>query len=309
MLPGERVRLHTAYARALSAEPGSGRGRGGRGRTRLSLLRRARSARALEASLEAAPPRGRRTRRPRRNGTSSAYSSSGHGSGTPSACRRGRSRRGPAARLGAAAPWATWNARSRCSTRRWRSWAPRRTRSGARSCSSRARSALRSLGHGEDAAPALETALAALPADVPSRARALILTQLAGVRLYAFGLGEASRTGEAAVAAARVARSRELGGGRGDHTRHRPDLLGDTEPGLERLRAGLAIALDAGDNTTALRGYVNLSDALRCRAATNTPPRSRGKAWRSPRAWVRPTASARICAATWSSRCCASDAG
>ncbi len=121
---------------------------------------------------------------------------------------------------------------------------------------------LRSLGHGEDATPALETALAALPADAPSRERALVLTQLAGVRLYAFSLSEASETGEVAVAAARAAGARDQEADAEITLGIARTYLGDTEAGLKRLHAGLSIALGAGENAIALRGYVNLSDAL-----------------------------------------------
>ena len=97
---------------------------------------------------------------------------------------------------------------------------------------------------------------------MPSRARALVLTQLAGVRLYAFSLSEASDTGEAAVAAARAAGARDQEADAEITLGIARTYLGDTEAGLERLQAGLSIALGAGENATALRGYVNLSDAL-----------------------------------------------
>ncbi len=122
-------------------------------------------------------------------------------------------------------------------------------------------SVMRALGRAEESIPDLEAVLAELPAAVPSRARVIVLTQLAAVQLGA-SFRDASATGEAAVAAARVAGAREqeadaeitLGVARA--------YLGDGDEGHRRLQAGLRIALDGGYQTTALRGYVNLSDQL-----------------------------------------------
>ena len=121
--------------------------------------------------------------------------------------------------------------------------------------------ALRALGRGDEAIPELEPALAALPADLPSPGRALILTQLAAV-LMTVSLPEASRAAEAAVGAARAVGARDQEADAQITLGSALAYLGDAEAGLDRLRAGLEIAVGAGDHQTALRGYVNLSDAL-----------------------------------------------
>ena len=122
--------------------------------------------------------------------------------------------------------------------------------------------ALLALGRGGEAIPELERALEALPADPPSFARALVLARLAAVRLGDVAFADAILAAEAAVEVARAVGARELEGDAQISLGTALASVGDGDAGLGRLRAGLALALDAGDEDTALRGYVNLSDAL-----------------------------------------------
>ncbi len=119
---------------------------------------------------------------------------------------------------------------------------------------------VRALGRGEESIPALEAVLAELPG-VPSRARVLVLTQLAAVQLNA-SFAEASVSAEAAVTAARAAGAQELEADAEITLGIARAYLGDHADGQRRLEAGLRIARDGGHQTTALRAYVNLSDLL-----------------------------------------------
>jgi DNA-binding CsgD family transcriptional regulator len=120
---------------------------------------------------------------------------------------------------------------------------------------------VRGLGRGVESIPELEAVLAELPSDVPSRARVTVLTQLAATQLNA-DFGDASASAEAAVEAARAAGAREEEADAENTLGIARAYLGDGEDGQRRLESGLRIALEGGYQTTALRGYVNLSDQL-----------------------------------------------
>jgi len=115
-------------------------------------------------------------------------------------------------------------------------------------------------GRDEEARRDLERAAALLP-DEPSDARALVLTALASQRSMAGDFPGARVAADQAVAAATVV------GAPGREAAARM-MLGmalvyvEGDPGLPELEAGLRLAAEAEDHVMALRGHVNLSDAL-----------------------------------------------
>jgi DNA-binding CsgD family transcriptional regulator/tetratricopeptide (TPR) repeat protein len=115
-------------------------------------------------------------------------------------------------------------------------------------------------GRDDEARLELERAAALLP-DEPSDARALVLTELASQRAVAADFPGARSAAEQAVAAAKGV------GALGREATARI-MLGmalvyvEGERGLPEVEAGLRLAEEAQDHATALRGYLNLSDAL-----------------------------------------------
>jgi DNA-binding CsgD family transcriptional regulator len=115
-------------------------------------------------------------------------------------------------------------------------------------------------GRDEEARRDLERAAALLP-DEPSDARALVLTALASQRAGSADFPGALSAAEQAVAAA-------TGIGAPAREAAARIMLGmalvycEGERGLSELEAGLLLAEEAEDPVTALRGHVNLSDAL-----------------------------------------------
>jgi DNA-binding NarL/FixJ family response regulator len=122
--------------------------------------------------------------------------------------------------------------------------------------------ALTDLGRVDEAAAVLERAASLLEADPPTVARAVVLTELAAQRLLAGNLAASLAAAEGAIAAARAvgARAQEadaritLGVLRG--------WLGRGEDGPGELRSGLRLAVEAGAQRIAVRGHLNLSDML-----------------------------------------------
>jgi hypothetical protein len=100
---------------------------------------------------------------------------------------------------------------------------------------------LLALDRSGEAIPDLETALAALPAD-PTYARAIVLAKLAGVRLQTAEFADATVTAEAAVGAARAVGAREQEGDALITLGTALANIGEGDAGLDRLRAGLALA-------------------------------------------------------------------
>lgn len=119
----------------------------------------------------------------------------------------------------------------------------------------------RALGEGGETIEELDQALARLPEDPPGLARVALLTSLANT-LMRMGAERGPAVGRTALEAARAlgATSQEasalitLGSSL--------SYLVDPAEGESLLREGLRLALDIDDHETALRGYVNLSDAL-----------------------------------------------
>ncbi len=119
---------------------------------------------------------------------------------------------------------------------------------------------LRDLGRGQEAVTDAQAAVALLPEDPPSPARARVLSVLAQLHIHADDMPSAVQDAERAVAAALAAgETRSLTDARttlGAGTAY----LGDLEGGLAILNEALA---GAGENAySEVRGYANLADAL-----------------------------------------------
>ena len=119
---------------------------------------------------------------------------------------------------------------------------------------------LRDLGRGHEAVEDARKAVALLPEDPPSAARARVLSVLAQLDIHGDDMPSAVRDAERAVAAALAAgETRSLADARvtlGAGTIY----LGEAERGLAILREGLVGA--EGDAYTEVRAYANLADAL-----------------------------------------------
>ena len=121
---------------------------------------------------------------------------------------------------------------------------------------------LRDIGRENDAITALRQALTLLPEDQPTQLRAMLLSSLAGTLMRVDDIAEAAEVARRAVVTAQAAGAlREeadalitVGGA--------SLYLGPDDAGLSDLRAGLDLALRGNFPATALRGYINLSDAL-----------------------------------------------
>ncbi len=121
---------------------------------------------------------------------------------------------------------------------------------------------LRHIGREDEAITTLRQALARTAEDEPSLPRAMLLSSLAGTLMRVDDTAEAVEVARRAVATARVAGAVQeeadaliTAGWTSLH-------LGPDKTGLTDLRAGLDLALRADFPATALRGYINLSDAL-----------------------------------------------
>ena len=259
-LPRERVRIHTAYGEALSADPALA-GRNVAVAAALALHWRAAHdlPRALEASIEAAQlaagyapaeALGHLERAleiwpqvpdaAQRSGIDlvEALGRAGQSAYTAGALDRSLAMFDEA--LAEPDPMPIPSA-ARCSWRR----APR-------PCST---------GREAEARLELERAAALLPAEPPSEARAVVLTALASQRAVVGDFAGALAAAEQAVAAA-------MGIGAPRREANARLMLGmalaylEGDRGLPELEAGIRLAEEAEDHATALRGFLNLSDAL-----------------------------------------------
>ena len=122
--------------------------------------------------------------------------------------------------------------------------------------------AQRDAGRPEDAVTSLRQALALLPAGDPGRAHAVVLASLASALMRTSGMEQAAETAERAVAAARAAGARDVEADVAITLGSASSYLGPGEAGLGPLREGVRLALELDIPVTALRGYINLSDAL-----------------------------------------------
>ncbi|MCW2929291.1 MAG: hypothetical protein JWM19_253 [Actinomycetia bacterium] len=122
---------------------------------------------------------------------------------------------------------------------------------------------LREQGVPSHAAATLREALALLPDDQVTRARAQVLAALAGTLMRADEMQQSIEVARLAIDAARSVGATDLEAD-ASITLGALAYTAGAEAGLARLREGLRLALEfAGDNPwTALRGYVNYSDTL-----------------------------------------------
>jgi DNA-binding CsgD family transcriptional regulator/tetratricopeptide (TPR) repeat protein len=123
---------------------------------------------------------------------------------------------------------------------------------------------LRALGEDGASTAALEQALAQLPEEPPSPARATVLASLANA-LMRIGDERGPDVARTALAVARAVGARAQEAGALLTLGSSMSYLEDPVEGEAALRDGLRLALEAADSETALRGYINLSDALEAR--------------------------------------------
>ena len=122
--------------------------------------------------------------------------------------------------------------------------------------------AQRDSGRGTAAVASLEQALALLPAGPATREHAVVLAALAGALMRRSEMERAAEVASRAVAAARAAGAKDLEADVAITLGGATCYLGPPEAGLGPLRSGVGLALDLGIPVTAVRGYINLSDAL-----------------------------------------------
>ena len=119
------------------------------------------------------------------------------------------------------------------------------------------------------AAGTLQQALSLLPRDQVTRAHAVVLATTAGAQLRAGDMVNCAQTAGRAIEAARAAGARDAEADASVTLGVAQCYLASPDVGLDALRAGLRLALDLGERgeagdlaSIALRAYVNLSDAL-----------------------------------------------
>jgi DNA-binding CsgD family transcriptional regulator/tetratricopeptide (TPR) repeat protein len=119
----------------------------------------------------------------------------------------------------------------------------------------------RDLGHLGTAIELLESALAPLPDEPVTWMRATVLAALSVAHLRELHPRRAARYAELAVAAARSVDAAQVEAEAQISLGSCRMLLGPGADGLAAMRAGLELALASGDAHTTARGYINLSDA------------------------------------------------
>jgi DNA-binding CsgD family transcriptional regulator/tetratricopeptide (TPR) repeat protein len=124
-----------------------------------------------------------------------------------------------------------------------------------------------SLAQGAASQPAaavssLEQALELLPPGQASRAHAVVLASLAAAQMRCADMERAAEVAQRAVTAARAVGARDAQAEAEITLGSTTAYLDRPEAGLDPLRSGVRLALDADLTGTALRGYINLSDAL-----------------------------------------------
>jgi tetratricopeptide (TPR) repeat protein len=122
--------------------------------------------------------------------------------------------------------------------------------------------ALQDSGPEAEAIAVLEQALALLPSDQVTPAHAIVLSSLAAAVTRTFDMVPARDLAAQAVQAARQAGAAQQEADSSVTSGTARCYLSGGAEGLEDLRAGLALAIQIGAQASAVRGYVNLSDAL-----------------------------------------------
>jgi DNA-binding CsgD family transcriptional regulator len=119
------------------------------------------------------------------------------------------------------------------------------------------------------AAATLQQALSLLPEDQVTRAHAVVLASIAGAQLRADDMLNCTETANRAIAAAQAAGAKDAEADAAVTLGSALAYLGRTDAGLDALRAGLRLALESGERgeagdlaAIALRAYINLSDVL-----------------------------------------------
>jgi DNA-binding NarL/FixJ family response regulator len=120
----------------------------------------------------------------------------------------------------------------------------------------------RDCGRSAEAVATLREALALLPENQSSRARAVVLGALASALTRSSQLEEGAHMAQRAVAAASAAGAKDVEADANIALGVTTSYLGPAEAGLSPLRSGIALAIELDIPATAVRGYTNLSDVL-----------------------------------------------
>jgi DNA-binding CsgD family transcriptional regulator len=120
--------------------------------------------------------------------------------------------------------------------------------------------AQRDSGLQPEAVRSLRQALALLPGDQPSRARAVVLAALAATQMHVADMADAAEVAARAIAAAQAAGARDVEADAAITLGSASSYLGQAQAGLGPMRSGVQLALELDLPSTALRGYINLSD-------------------------------------------------
>jgi DNA-binding CsgD family transcriptional regulator len=263
MLPGERVRLHTAYGRALSENPSLA---GGDGQVAATLAHHWYAAhdlpRALTASVDAA----------RHAAASYAPAESQRHlervlelwPGVPDAEERTGMDAIEPLRLAAESAWNAGAVERALSLldQALAEVGPNGTPVRRALLMERRGRALRDLGRAAEATATIQAAAKLLPTEPPTAARAVVLASLANTLLRTGNMDASRAAAEEAVRAAHAVGAPQQEAGAQVTAGSARVYTGDMEGGLAALEAGLGLAETIGDQATAVRGYVNLADAL-----------------------------------------------
>ena len=210
MLPGERVRLHAAYAAALDRDPGLGGGEVDASRSAYHWYAALDLPRALPATRSAAARGGRRGGA--RRGAAPAGAGAGNlaaGSGRHGADRHGPGRRQPAGRQTPPTSTVRSTGRGRCSPTPSPSSGSAPARTTTAGCGGRCSLSATRSSSGTPTRPrrrraTLQQALSLLPRDQVTRAHAVVLATTAGAQLRADDMIDCGQTAERAIEAARA---------------------------------------------------------------------------------------------------------
>jgi DNA-binding CsgD family transcriptional regulator len=108
----------------------------------------------------------------------------------------------------------------------------------------------------------LQRALDLLPSDRVTRVHAVVLATMASSQMREDDMTGCAETARRAIEAARAAGAKDAEADASVSLGSSACYLGQTEDGLASLRDGLRLAGELGDPPVALRAYINLSDAL-----------------------------------------------
>jgi DNA-binding CsgD family transcriptional regulator/tetratricopeptide (TPR) repeat protein len=122
--------------------------------------------------------------------------------------------------------------------------------------------AQRDLGRGADCVASLEQALALLPEDQTSRAHAVVLASLASGLARCSEMERSAEMAKRALPAAQAVQAKDVEADVAITLGSAVSYLGPAETGLGSLTSGIRLALELDIPVTAIRGYINLSDAL-----------------------------------------------